>query len=141
MTNNTLKITYQQKGRLVESTTEQLERIEAGESGELVTQDEQFILNFENLDDLALLMRTPNLELIQAIVAERPESIRQTADAVDRDYREVHRNLEELKELGVIEFERTGQRKRPILRDGAKHIDLSIQFPPHDDEDTQSISA
>lgn len=141
MTNKTLKITYQQKSQLVESTTERLEQLEAGEPGESVAQDEQFILNFEDLDDVALLMRTSNLELIQAIAGERPESIRQTAAVVDRDYREVHRNLEELEDLGVIEFETSGQSKRPILRDGATNIDLSIQFPSHDDEGTQNVSA
>jgi predicted transcriptional regulator len=141
MTNKTLKITYQQKSQLVESTTERLEQLETDESGESVAQDEQFILNFENLDDVALLMRRSNLELIQAIAGERPESIRQTAAVIDRDYREVHRNLEELEDLGVIEFETSGQSKRPILRDGATNIDLSIQFPSQDDERTQSISA
>ena len=74
-------------------------------------------------------MRTANLELIEAIVDDQPASIRDTATAVDRDYREVHCNLEELESLGVLEFENDGQRKRPILRAGAEAIDFSIQFP------------
>ena len=56
-------------------------------------------------------------------------SIREFADTVDRDYREVHRNLSELEALGVIEFTDEGSRKRPILRGGAENIDFSIRFP------------
>lgn len=129
MTANTLKITFQQKDQLVESTTERLEQLEAGEAAETVAQDERFILDFEDFEDLARLMRTSNLDLIEAIVAEQPASIRQAAEAVDRDYKDVHRNLEELESLGVIEYEEAGQGKKPVLRAGADSIDLSISFP------------
>ena len=78
-------------------------------------------------------MRTSNLGLIEAIVSEEPASIRQLAEIVDRDYREVHRNLTELESLGVIEFDDDGSSKRPILRDGAENIDFSMQFPQSPD--------
>jgi len=129
MTNNTLKITFKRADEHREAARERLRRAEAGETGSGIDQDERFILNFETYDALDRLMRTANLELIEAIVADQPVSIRDTATAVDRDYREVHRNLEELESLGVIEFEDDGQRKRPILRAGAEAIDFSIQFP------------
>ena len=129
MTNNTLKITFKRADEHREAARERLRRAEAGETGSAIEQDERFILNFETYDALDRLMRTANLELIEAIVADQPVSIRDTATAVDRDYREVHRNLEELESLGVIEFEDDGQRKRPILRAGAEAIDFSIQFP------------
>ena len=129
MTNNTLKITFKRADEHREAARERLRRAEAGETGSGIDQDERFILNFETYDDLDRLMRTANLELIEAIVDDQPASIRDTATAVDRDYREVHRNLEELESLGVIEFEDDGQRKRPILRAGAEAIDFSIQFP------------
>ena len=129
MTNNTLKITFKQTDAHREAARERLRRVEAGETGAAIEQDERFILNFESYDDLDRLMRTANLELIEAIVADQPASIRDTATAVGRDYREVHRNLEELESLGVVEFEDDGQRKRPILRAGAEAIDFSIQFP------------
>ena len=110
---------------------ERLRRAEAGESGEAIEQDAQFILNFEKYADVERLMRTSNLELIEAIVSQRPESIRQTAVAVDRDYQEVHRNLKELEELGVVEFVQEGPNKKPVLRDGAENVDFSLRFPQH----------
>lgn len=131
MTENTLKITFKQGDDHRDAARERLRRAEAGDSEATIEQDVRFILNFEEFDDVDRLMRTSNLELIEAIVSERPESIRQAAAAVDRDYREVHRNLQELESLGVIEFETSGQSKKPILRKGAENIDFSIQFPRH----------
>jgi predicted transcriptional regulator len=133
MTENTLKITFQQAEQHRHAARERLRRAEAGETGEGIEQDVRFVLNFEEFDDIAQLMRTSNLELIEVIVAENPESIRNLAEMVDRDYREVHRNLSELESLGVIEFEHDGSRKKPILRGGAQHIDFSIRFPQSPD--------
>ena len=130
MTENTLKITFRQRDDHRDAARERLRRAEAGESGEAIEQDVRFILNFEEFDDVDRLMRTSNLELIEMIVAHQPESIRDAAGVVDRDYREVHRNLKELESLGVIEFETSGQSKKPILRAGAENIDFSFRFPP-----------
>ena len=142
MTDNTLKITFKQQADHREAARERLRRAEAGERGEAIEQDVRFVLNFEELEDIDRLMRTSNLELIEAIVSDHPESIRETAALVDRDYREVHRNLEELESLGVIEFETTGRSKRPILRAGAENIDFSIRFPrPAENDERPEESA
>jgi predicted transcriptional regulator len=129
MTEDTLKITFQQADEHRQAARERLQRAEAGEAGETIEQDVRFILNFEEFNDIARLMRTSNLKLIEAIVSKKPESIRQLAEFVDRDYREVHRNLQELESLGVIEFKEHGSRKTPTLREGVETIDFSIRFP------------
>lgn len=142
MTENTLKITFKQRDDHRDAARERLRRAEAGESGDAIEQDVRFILNFEEFDDVDRLMRTSNLELIEAIVSKRPESIRQAAAAVDRDYREVHRNLKELESLGVVEFETEGQSKKPILREGAENIDFSLRFPrPVENDELPGASA
>lgn len=138
MTENTLKITFRQADEHRDAARERLRRAEAGESGDTIEQDVRRILNFEEYDDIDRLMRTSNLELIEAIVEKQPESIRQLSTAVDRDYRDVHRNLQELESLGVVEFEREGQRKKPILRGDVDGIDFSIRFPFHDETGTPS---
>lgn len=132
MTENTLKITFKQRNDHRDEARNRLRRAEAGEGGEAVEQNVRFILNFEEFDEVERLMRTSNLELLRAIVSRDPESIREAAAVVDRDYREVHRNLKELESLGVVEFETNGQRKKPILRNGVENIDLSIRFPRSD---------
>jgi predicted transcriptional regulator len=138
MTENTLKITFQQAEEHRQTARERLQRVESGETGEATQQDVRTIVNFEDFDDIALLMRTPNLKLIETIVAEEPASIQGLADAVDRDYREVHRNLSELEALGVIEFIDDGSHKRPTLRGEAENIDFSIRFPRTTDRSSTS---
>ncbi|MBX0288507.1 transcriptional regulator [Haloarcula salinisoli] len=136
MTTNTLKITFKQRDDHRVAAQKRLERAEAGETGDAIEQDARFVLNFEEYSDIDQLMRERNLKLIEAIVEHEPDSIQAAAAAVDRDYREVHRNLQELESLGVIEFEDDGQRKRPQLRGGAENIDFSIQFPLQPTADT-----
>jgi predicted transcriptional regulator len=60
------------------------------------------------------------LELLGAIFEHEPESVREAAGLVDRDYKHVHRNLSELEDIDVIELEDggTGQTKKPLLAYG-----------------------
>jgi predicted transcriptional regulator len=142
MTENTLKITFRQRDDHREAARDRLRRAEAGESGAAVAQDVRYVLNFEAFEDVERLIRASNLELLRAIVTQQPESIREAATIVDRDYRDVHRNLEELASLGVVEFEEDGNRKRPVLRGGAESVDLSLRFPRSiDDQKTSDASA
>ncbi|GAB7019010.1 hypothetical protein JCM18750_18710 [Halostagnicola bangensis] len=73
MTKNTLKITFKQRNDHQDAARERLRRAEAGESGDAIEQDVRYILNFEEFDDVDRLMRTSNLELIEAIVSEGPK--------------------------------------------------------------------
>ena len=141
MTDNTLKITFRQADDHRDTARERLRRAEAGESGEAIEQEARRILNFEDFDDVERLMRRSNLELVEAIAEHEPESIRDAASIVDRDYREVHRNLKELESLGVVEFETSGRSKKPILRGDVDNIDVSIQFPPTKDGERRGASA
>ncbi len=141
MGTDTLRITVGQGEEHRTAARERLRRAEAGERGERIEQDAQFVLNFEDFGDVETLMRTSNLDLLEAIATQRPESIRQTAAVVDRDYREVHRNLEQLESLGVIEFDDDGQTKRPILRGGADSVDISFSIGSNSVGDRHEASA
>lgn len=141
MTNDTLKITYGQRDEHRKGGRERLQRAIADETGNAVEQDDRIVLDFESYADVAQLMRTSNLKLLEAIVEEEPESISAAARAVSRDYKEVHRNLQELEALGVIEFEQEGTSKKPVLRGGAKTVDFSLQFPGDIDGDRTEASA
>lgn len=134
MTENTLKITFGEADELREAGRERLRRAEAGETGEAIEQDARFILDFEDFADIERLMRQSNLELLEAIATEHPTSIRRTAAVVNRDYKDVHRNLQELESLGVIEFVAEGASKKPILRGGTDGVDFSFTMGDVSDE-------
>src|SRR6056297_1236693 len=96
-----LKITVGERDRLRDRTRQ---RIEAAEE-DVSLDDAQPVLNFESYADLSRLLSQKNLELLEAIAEHEPDSIRQAATIVERDYKQVYRNLSELEDIGVIEFE------------------------------------
>jgi len=91
--------------------------------------EDMLVLNLPSYAELARLMREKNLELLRALAQHNPASIRETAELVERDYKEVHRNLGELETLGVVEFEEDGRSKRPVVRFDDLEIDVSLTDP------------
>lgn len=126
----TLHITYRDE-TLRDRGRKTLRRAVTGEEYDPVIQ-----VNLTELHDLARLMSEENLELLTAIVERQPQSITDLAAAVDRDYKSVHRNLRELEEFGVIEFESSGNTKRPILRGGAEEFEVKVSVHRFDGEET-----
>ena len=120
----TLKVTVGERDRLNQRTRS---RIKAAQEGEDL-DDAQPVLNFGSYAELSRLLSPKNLELLETISEHESESIREAAELVDRDYKQVHRNLSELEDIGVIEFEGggSGQAKRPKLAyDG---LEINIPF-------------
>jgi len=64
--------------------------------------------------------------LLETIAEHDPESISEAADLVGRDYKQVHRNLSELHDIGVVEFEGggAGRAKKPTLAYDGLEIDI-----------------
>lgn len=118
----TLKITVGERDRLDERTRR---RIEAAEEG-VALEDDQPLLNVESYDELGRLLSPKNLELLEVIAQHSPASIQETAELVERDYKQVHRNLGELEDLGVLQFSGgdPGQSKTPELAYDGLEIDL-----------------
>jgi len=100
------------------------ERVRAMERGESV--QEQHVLILDDEADLHRLLSPANLELLRAIREHDPDSMREAADLVDRDFKDVHRNLSELDALNVVEFEQEGRAKRPIVRFDEIDIEVSL---------------
>ncbi|GAA0290509.1 transcriptional regulator [Halarchaeum salinum] len=118
----TLKVTVGERETLDEQTRNRLKAAQAGED----LEDVQPTLNFESYAELSRLLSTTNLELLEAIATHHPESISEAAELVDRDYKQVHTNLNELADLGVIEFESegAGHPKTPTLAYDGIEIDI-----------------
>lgn len=100
---------------------ETLKALDRGESPE-----PYFETVFHKMDDLQTVTRPTNLTLLRTIARQQPTSIRETARLVDRDVRQVHRNLEELAELGVIDLEADGRTKRPTVWYDSIEVDLPL---------------
>jgi len=118
----TLKVTVGERDRLDQRTRR---RIKAAQEGEAL-DDSQPVLNFGSYAELSRLLSQKNLELLDAVFEHEPESIREAAELVNRDYKQVHRNLSELEDIGVIEFEGggSGRAKKPVLAYDGLEIDI-----------------
>lgn len=119
----TLKVTVG-KGEQIRKNAH--DRIRAAERGEPL-DDAGPVLNFESYATLAGFLRETNLELLETIRRAEPTSIRDLASLVDRDYREVHRNLTDLESIGLVRFdgEGPGTAKTPVV----KYDDIEINIP------------
>lgn len=82
---------------------------------------------YRDVDNLHRVTRPKNLELLRILATEHPESIRETARLADRDVRQVHRNLEELESLNLIEFQSDGpgKPKRPLVW----YDEIAVELP------------
>ena len=88
-----------------------LDRLERFEAGEAVPH----VLNVQNPSDLRALLTDRRLELLRSVMSERPDSIRQLAERVDRDVKSVHNDLQILADYDIVHFEQSGRAKRPFV--------------------------
>jgi len=87
------------------------------------------VLNLSTERGLSRLMSEKSLELLHAVAEEEPSSIRELARMVDRDYREVHRNMEELESLNVVEFVEEGRSKKPFVWYDNIEVKVDLRSP------------
>lgn len=120
MTTKTLIITVGQSENALRDALDAAKRATEGEEYESV-----YRLNFETLEGVSTLAKQTNLKLLQAIRQHEPSSISDLAELVGRDYREVHRNLSEMEDLDIVEFERDGRSKKPVVR----YDELRFEIP------------
>ena len=107
---STLVVTVRSSTEFRDQVTERIETLERGDAA-----DSTPTLSFTSYDDLMATLTPRVLDLIKAIRREEPSSINETARIVDRDVKNVHEELSQLAQLGVIFFEEEGQSKRPVV--------------------------
>ncbi|MFB6163323.1 MAG: transcriptional regulator [Halococcoides sp.] len=107
-----------------------LDRIERWEAGEAVPH----VVNFQNPSDLRALLTDRRVELLQSVMSDRPDSIRDLADRLDRDVKTVHDDLSVLAEYDVVHFERDGRAKRPVVPYETIEVRLAIEPPDAADD-------
>lgn len=82
-------------------------------------------LSIESIETFGKIFRPTNLALLEAIVEHEPESIRELARIVDRHPPEVHGNIHELVDYGLVELKETGRSKRPVVW----YDDIDVAIP------------
>ena len=67
-------------------------------------------------DDFMDLFTKKRIELIKEIMRSNPKSIRELAMLVDRNIKNVFEDLKILHNFNIIDFQKIGKCKRPILK-------------------------
>lgn len=93
-------------------------------------------LTFADTDELGRVFSPRAIDLLRAIVRDEPESMRAAARLVDRDIRDVSRNLEQLAEYDIVEFVDEGRSKRPVVPYDEIQIDLGLPQGPGEEPAT-----
>jgi len=120
-TETTLHVRVEPTTAFVEDVREDLQKVERGEE-----IDETHVVSLPDMAALERLLNEKNVELLQTVAREEPESVRAAARAVDRDVKNVSTALNELAELGFLRFEESGAAKRPVVWYDTIDIDLPI---------------
>jgi len=105
-----------------------IERAERWEQGEEVPH----VVNFEDRARLRQLLTDRRMELLEAVMAEPPESIRALAEHLDRDVHDVHDDLHLLSEYEIIHFEENGRAKKPYVPYDTVRIEVEFGLPRGD---------
>ena len=122
-----LRITSEPDSEHRQDALDRLERFEAGEAV-------PHVLNFQNPSDLRALLTDRRLELLRSVMTERPDSIRQLAERLDRDVKSIHDDLQVLADYDIVHFEQAGRAKRPFVPYDTIEVSLEISTPrPADD--------
>lgn len=106
------------------------ERLDRWEAGEEVPH----VINFQNPSDLRALLTDRRIELLRSIMTERPDSIRQLAERLDRDVKTVHDDLQVLAEYDIVHFQQAGRAKRPFVPYDSIEVSLEISTPQRADD-------
>jgi predicted transcriptional regulator len=107
-----------------------LDRLDRWEAGEEVPH----VINFENPSDLRALLTDRRVELLRSIMTDRPDSIRQLAERLDRDVKSVHDDLQVLVDYDIVHFEQAGRAKRPFVPYDSIEVSLEISTPTSADD-------
>lgn len=81
-----------------------------------------------SMETLAKIFSKTRLEILQVIIAKNPQSIYELAKMVKRDFKNVHTDVNILKEVGLIELRDSGDARSgliPVAKYSGIELDLA----------------
>jgi len=99
-----------------------LDRAERWEQGEEVPH----VVNFQDASRLQRILTPRRLELVRSLMDAPAESMRDLADRLDRDIRQVHDDLQILSEYRIVHFREEGGAKKPFVPYATVKIEVEL---------------
>lgn len=116
---STLRITSKPFEDHKESALDRAERWEQG--GEV-----PHVVNFQDASRLQRILTPRRLELVRSLMGAPAESMRDLADRLDRDVRQVHDDLQLLSEYRIVHFREEGGAKKPFVPYDTVKIEVEL---------------
>ena len=116
---STLRITSQPFEEHKESVLDRAERWERGD-------DVPHVVNFQDASRLQRILTPRRLELVRSLMDTPAESMRDLADRLDRDVRQVHDDLQLLNEYRIVHFHEEGGAKKPHIPYDTVKIEVEL---------------
>ena len=113
----TLRITVESVDQMFDDAIEQLDS--DGPADEAVR-------SFEQIGDIRALLTDRRVEVMRTIMSQNPVSITDLADQLDRNYSDVHSDVEMLANHHIVYFDTVGQRKRPVIPYDRIRLDVEV---------------
>ena len=99
-----------------------LDRAERWEQGEEVPH----VVNFQDASRLQRILTPRRLELVWSLMDAPADSIRDLADRLDRDIRQVHDDVQTLAEYRIVHFREEGGAKQPYVPYDTVKIEVEL---------------
>jgi len=107
-----LFLTKEEKNRKFSKLTRKyLEKAFEGKLDDTEAIDEVFL----TVEELGRILTPRRIELLQKIRELKPSSIKELAEKIGRDFKNVYNDLKVLHGAGFVEFEKDGKSRRPYL--------------------------
>lgn len=106
-----------------EEVKEAFEKIESGEP----IKDEKIVV--ESLDTLRQFLTNERLKILRAIKKHKPKSIYELSKIINKDRRNLTRELELLEKWGFIEFEETQDTRKKPKKPVIGYDEIQVNIP------------
>jgi len=97
----------------------------------MTTNPDEAVRSFERIAGIRTLLTDRRLNVMRTIMTDGPESIQALADALDRNYADVHGDVQVLAEHHIVYFDTDGRAKRPVIPYDRVRVDIEVAGGPH----------
>ena len=91
---------------------------------------DEAVRSFERVADVRTLLTDRRLDVMRTIMTDSPESIQALADVLDRNYADVHGDVQVLAEHHIVYFDTDGRAKRPVIPYDRVRVDIEVAGGP-----------
>jgi len=87
---------------------------------------DEAVRSFDSVADVRTLLTDRRVELMRSVMGEAPDSITDLADRLDRNYADVHGDVQLLADHHIVYFDTDGRTKRPVIPYDRVRVDIDI---------------